>query len=334
LDEAHNIKNKEALKTKAVKFVSKNAKYRWALTGTPLQNNIKEFLSLYEFLFPEKKLNENITPEETKDLIKPIMLRRLKKDVLKDLPEKLPPIVEKLNLSPKQISEYQYVLGIEQERIQNIIEKHKKEKNFKFILKQNIIHSIQKLRQICNFPSNSIESPKAERLKEIISELIENDEKIVIFTNFYNYGVERIFKYLTKYISPSKIVQFHGKMNSKEKKNAVKRFQEENVNIFIGTIGAAGEGLTLTQSNYAVFFDMHWNPAKMWQAEDRIHRIGQKNKVIIHTLITKDTIEEKILYKVEEKKKLINQVVDGVKYKHEDIEIEDLLELIGLGEKR
>ncbi len=333
LDEAHNIKNKDALKTKAVKFVSKNAKYRWALTGTPLQNNIKEFISLYEFLFPNKDLKENLTPEEAQSLIKPIMLRRLKKDVLKDLPEKLPPVIEKLALSPQQQMEYDHILGIEQERIQNLIEKHKKEKNFKFILKQNIIHSIQKLRQICNFPSKSIESPKAQRLKEIALELVENDEKLIIFTNFYNYGIERIFNYLSKYISPSKIVQFHGKMNHKEKKKSVKKFKEE-ANIFIGTIGAAGEGLTLTESSYAVFFDMHWNPAKMWQAEDRIHRIGQKNKVVIHSLITQNTIEEKILQKIEEKKKLINEVVDGVKYKHEELEIEDLLEFLGLGENK
>ena len=333
LDEAHNIKNKDALKTKAVKFVSKNAKYRWALTGTPLQNNIKEFISLYEFLFPNKDVKENLSAEEAQSLIKPIMLRRLKKDVLKDLPEKLPPVIEKLALSPQQQVEYEHILGIEQERIHNLIEKHKKEKNFRFILKQNIIHSIQKLRQICNFPSKSIESPKVQRLKEIALELIENNEKLIIFTNFYNYGVERIFNYLSKYISPTKIVQFHGKMNHKEKKKAVRKFKEE-ANIFIGTIGSAGEGLTLTQSSYAVFFDMHWNPAKMWQAEDRIHRIGQKNKVVIHSLITQNTIEEKILQKVEEKKKLINEVVDGVKYKHEEMEIEDLLEFLGLGEKK
>jgi len=332
LDEAHNIKNASTIKSKAVKFISQNAKYRWALSGTPLQNKIEELLSLLEFLFPDREFDKNLSPEEVRKLIEPIMLRRLKKDVLKELPDKLPPIIEKLDLSAKQRQEYDYILGLEQERITNLIEKHKKEKNFKFILKQNIIHSIQKLRQVCNFPSDSIESPKAERLLEIVKEVLQNGEKIVIFTNFYRAGVEKIFKYLTKEIPESKIALFHGKMSFKEKKKAVKRFVEDkNCSIFIGTIGSAGEGLTLTVSSYAVFFDMHWNPAKMWQAEDRIHRIGQKNKVVIHSLITRDTIEEKILQKLEEKRKLIETVVDGVKHiQEEEISIKDLMELIGI----
>jgi len=331
LDEAHNIKNKDTLKTKAVKFISKNAEYRWALTGTPVQNNLKEIVSLYRFLFPYKEITENITPEEASKLIKPVMLRRLKKDVLKDLPEKLPPVIEKLQLSPLQRQEYEYILGIEQERINNLIEKHRKDKKFKFILKQNLIHSIQKLRQVCNFPSGSGESPKVQRLKEIVLELVENKEKVVIFTNFYKYGIERIASYLSKELGEDTISLFHGKMNLKEKKKAVKKFKEDkNCFIFIGTIGAAGEGLTLTESSYTIFFDMHWNPAKMWQAEDRVHRIGQKNKVIIHSLIMEDTIEENILRKIEEKKRLIDTVINGVKYKEEDISVESLLEIIGL----
>ncbi len=332
LDEAHNIKNPDAIKTKAVKQISKFAKYRWALSGTPLQNNLEELVSLLEFLFPDRQFNKNLTPEEARKLIEPIMLRRLKKDVLKDLPQKLPAIIEKLQLSPKQRQEYDYVLGLEQERITNLIEKHKKSKQFKFILKKNIIHSIQKLRQICNFPSSSLNSPKMERLKEIVKEIVENDEKIIIFTNFYENGVRKIYENLSKEFSESKIAQFHGKMSFKEKKKEVKRFVEDkNCQIFIGTIGSAGEGLTLTVSNYAVFFDMHWNPAKMWQAEDRIHRIGQKNKVIIHNLIMENTIEEKILQKLEEKKKLIETVVDGVKHiKEEEVSLEDLMEFIGI----
>ncbi|RMA93210.1 DEAD/DEAH box helicase [Hydrogenothermus marinus] len=334
LDEAHNIKNPDALKTKAVLFVSRFSKYRWALTGTPIQNNLKEFLSLYKFLFPDKDLPKDLTEEEASALIKPIMLRRLKKDVLKDLPDKMPPIIEKLSLSPSQRQEYEHILGIEQEKISNLIDKHKDSKKFKFILKQNLIHSIQRLRQICNFPSSSLESPKMERLKEIVLELIENKEKVVIFTNFYKYGIERIAKSLSNEIGKDAIALFYGNMSQKERKKSIRKFKEdENCFVFLGTVGSAGEGLTLTEASYAIFFDMHWNPAKMWQAEDRIHRIGQKNKVIIHTLITKDTIEENILKKVEEKKKLINNVVDGVKHKitEEDISIDSLLEIIGLG---
>ena len=332
LDEAHNIKNPDTLKSKAVNFVSRNAKYRWALSGTPIQNNLFELLSLLQFLKPEEDIPNNLTEEQAKTLLEGIMLRRLKQDVLKNLPEKYPMRVEKLELSPLQRLEYEEILGIEQERIANLLEKHKKSKKFKFIVKQNIIQSIQKLRQVCNFPSSSPNSPKMERLKEIVREIRQNNEKIVIFTNFYNKGVQKIYQSLIGEFSSENIALFHGKMRAKDRKVSIKKFKEdENCFIFIGTIGAAGEGLTLTESSYVLFFDMHWNPAKMWQAEDRVHRIGQKKDVIIHALIMKDTIEEKIYQKIKEKEQLINQVVDGVKKETiEEASIEDLLEFIGL----
>ncbi len=332
LDEAHNIKNPDAKKTKAVKFISKFAKYRWALSGTPLQNNLKELLSLYAFLFPDKEIKQSISPEEAKELIKPIMLRRLKKDVLSQLPEKLPPEIEKLELTPIQKHEYEYILGKETERLNSLVDRYKNEKNFNFIMKQNLISAIQKLRQVCNFPSKSIESPKMDRLREIILELIKNDEKVVVFTNFVKEGLEKIVKNLKMYINPEYIVVYHGKMSLEEKKKAVKAFQENPKKyIFIGTITSAGEGLTLTEASYAVFFDLHWNPAKIWQAEDRIHRIGQTKKVNIYNLIMKNTIEEKILQKLEEKKKLIENVIDDIDNKEDEIlSLNDLANLLDL----
>ena len=332
LDEAHNIKNPEAKKTKAVKFISRYAKYRWALSGTPLQNNLKELLSLYSFLFPDKEIKGNISPEEAKELIKPIMLRRLKKDVLIQLPEKLPPEIERLELTPVQKKEYQQVLQKETNRLISLAKKYKSEKNFNFIMKQNIISAIQKLRQICNFPSKSIESPKMDRLREIVLELIRNDEKVVIFTNFIKEGLEKIVKNLNMYIDPKYIVVYHGKMSHEEKKKAVKEFQENPKKyIFIGTITSAGEGLTLTEASYAVFFDLHWNPAKIWQAEDRIHRIGQTKKVNIYNLIMKNTIEEKILQKLEEKRILIENVIDDMDNKEDEIlSLNDLANFLDL----
>ncbi len=332
LDEAHNIKNPDTLKSKAVKFVARKAKIRWALSGTPLQNNLKELLSLYEFLNPQFVKKKNITEEEARELIKPVMLRRLKKDVLKDLPEKLPPEIEKFELSQLQKAEYEYILGKEQERLENIYNKFKGEKNFKFVMRQNLIQSIQKLRQVCNFPTKAIESPKMERLREIILELIEEKEKIIVFTNFVQAGIEKIKKNLSFYINPDYIVVYHGGLSPQEKKEAVEKFRKDpHKYVFIGTIGAAGEGLTLVEASYAVFFDLHWNPAKIWQAEDRIHRIGQKNKVNIYNFVMKNTIEEKILHKLEEKKRMIENVIDGIEKKDEDIiTIDDLLDIVGL----
>ncbi len=332
LDEAHNIKNPDALKTKAVKFISKKSKIRWALSGTPLQNNLKELLSLYEFLNPQFKVEKKISEEEARELIKPVMLRRLKKDVLKDLPEKLPPEIEKFDLSPLQQAEYDYVLGRETERLQEIYNRFKGEKNFRFIMKQNLIQSIQKLRQICNFPTKGIDSPKMERLREMVVELIKDGEKIVVFTNFVKAGVDKIVKNLSFYINPDYIVTYHGSMRPEEKIEAVKQFRNNSKKyVFIGTLGSAGEGLTLVESSYAVFFDLHWNPAKIWQAEDRIHRIGQENKVNIYSFVMKNTIEEKIVQKLEEKRKMIDNVIDGIQNKETElISIEDLIDFVGL----
>jgi len=332
LDEAHNIKNPDAKKSKAVRFISRFAKYRWALSGTPLQNNLKELLSIYSFLFPDREIKGSISPDEAKELIKPVMLRRLKRDVLSQLPEKLPPEVEKLELTPIQKNEYEYILGKETERLNSLVDRYKDQKNFNFIMKQNIISAIQKLRQICNFPSKSIESPKMYRLREIILELIKNEEKVVVFTNFVKEGLEKIVKNLKMYINPEYIVVYHGKMSHEEKRKAVENFQNNPKKyIFIGTITSAGEGLTLTQASYAVFFDLHWNPAKIWQAEDRIHRIGQTKRVNIYNLVMKGTIEEKILQKLEEKKKLIENVIDDIDNKEDEIlSLNDLANLLDL----
>ncbi len=320
LDEAHNIKNPDAKKTKAVRFISRYAKYRWALSGTPLQNNIKELISLYSFLFPDREIKNNLSAEEAKELIRPIMLRRLKKDVLIQLPEKMPPEIEKLELTPIQKKEYKEILERETERLLSIAKRYRSEKNFSFIMKQNILSSIQKLRQICNFPSKSIESPKMDRLREMILELIKNNEKVVVFTNFVKEGLEKIVKNLNMYINPEYIVVYHGKMSYEEKKKAVRNFKEDPKKyIFIGTLSSAGEGLTLTEASYAVFFDLHWNPAKIWQAEDRIHRIGQTKRVNIYNLIMKNTIEEKILQKLEEKRILIENVIDDRDNKEDEI---------------
>ena len=328
LDEAHNIKNKNTFKAKAVKNISKNVKYRWALSGTPLQNNLQEILSLLEFLMPNQKF-ENFESGEIKEILKPIMLRRLKKDVLTELPEKLPPEIEKFELNPIQKQYYESYLNHEKTRLSNLYKRIKYEKNFNYMMKQNVIFSLQKLRQICNFPPESIHSPKADRLKEIVLELSEQKEKIVIFTNFVNEGVDKIVKNLKTILKPHQIVSYHGSLKLEEKSNAVKKFiYDENCLVFVGTINAAGEGLTLTSSSYVIFFDLHWNPAKIWQAEDRVHRIGQKNKVNIYTFITKNTVEEKIFKKLEEKRVMINNIIDDVSSEIDSVSLSDLLEFL------
>ncbi|MCX7760669.1 MAG: DEAD/DEAH box helicase [Hydrogenothermaceae bacterium] len=331
LDEAHNIKNRETSKSRAVKFFAKKAKFRWALSGTPLQNNLRELISLYEFLKPDEKLPEKITQEEARDLIKPIMLRRLKKEILTQLPEKLPPEIERFNLSPLQREYYEKFLHSEQRRLSTIFERYKNERNFVFMMKQNIIFSIQKLRQICNFAPESIHSPKADRMIEIVKEIIDNKDKVVIFSNFITEGIDKIVKSLRSFLNPNNIAVYHGSLNKIERDKAVKSFMEnDECKVFVGTITAAGEGLTLTAGSYVIFFDLHWNPAKMWQAEDRVHRIGQNSKVNIYKFVTNDTIEDHILQRLKQKEMMIDSVIDSDINEIESITLDELLDFMGL----
>jgi SNF2 family DNA or RNA helicase len=263
------------------------------------------------------------------------MLRRLKKDVLKELPEKLPPEIEKFELSPIQKEYYEKYLNYEKNRLLDIYARFRYEKNFPLMFKQNIIFSLQKLRQICNFPPDSHHSSKANRLKEIVKELTEQKEKVVIFSNFIHEGIDKIYKNLIEILPKKSIEVFHGSLSQKEKEIAVKRFMEDDeCYVFLGSINAAGEGLTLTKSSYLIFFDLHWNPAKVWQAEDRIHRIGQTKAVNIYNFITKNTVEEKILQKLEEKRKMINSLIDENISGIESVSLEELIDLIGLANQK
>ncbi|MEJ5172545.1 MAG: DEAD/DEAH box helicase [Hydrogenothermaceae bacterium] len=331
LDEAHNIKNKDTSKARAVKIFSKKAKYRWALSGTPLQNNLREIISLYEFLKPDEKIPEKITQEEVRDLIKPIMLRRLKKEILTQLPEKLPPEIERFNLSPIQREYYEKFLHSEQKRLSTIFERYKNERNFLFMMKQNIIFSLQKLRQICNFPPESIHSPKADRMVDLVKEIIENQDKVVIFSNFINEGIDKIVKNLRSFLNHNSIAVYHGGLSKVERDKAVKSFMEDDeCKVFVGTITAAGEGLTLTAGSYVIFFDLHWNPAKMWQAEDRVHRIGQNSKVNIYKFIMNDTVEDRILQRLKQKEMMIDSVIDSEINEIESVTLDELLDFVGL----
>lgn len=331
LDEAHNIKNRETSKSRAVKFFAKKAKFRWALSGTPLQNNLRELISLYEFLKPDEKLPEKITQEEARDLIKPIMLRRLKKEILTQLPEKLPPEIERFNLSPLQREYYEKFLHSEQKRLSTIFERYKNERNFLFMMKQNIIFSLQKLRQICNFPPESIHSPKADRMVDLVKEIIENQDKVVIFSNFINEGIDKIVKNLRSFLNHNSIAVYHGGLSKVERDKAVKSFMEDDeCKVFVGTITAAGEGLTLTAGSYVIFFDLHWNPAKMWQAEDRVHRIGQNSKVNIYKFIMNDTVEDRILQRLKQKEMMIDSVIDSEINEIESVTLDELLDFVGL----
>ncbi|GAA0180333.1 DEAD/DEAH box helicase [Clostridium sediminicola] len=317
LDEAQFIKNPHSQNAKAMKEI--NARHRFALSGTPIENSLMELWSIFDFIMPgylydekvfsvryHKKLKES--PEvlaELNKLIKPFILRRRKKEVLKELPEKIEKTLM-VNLDDEQKKVY----GIYANHAVELIEKKVKGDEFKNS-KIEILSYITKLRQLCLDPSVVMKdysggSGKIQALIELINKSIEQGHKILIFSQFTSV-LKNINKRFTKEgISYSYL---DGSVPSSKRMKMVKNFNEGENSVFLISLKAGGTGLNLTSADIVVHFDPWWNPAVEDQATDRAHRIGQKNVVEVIKIIAKGTIEEKIIALQEEKKKLISELM-------------------------
>lgn len=311
IDEAQNIKNKSSQSTKTVKCI--NAKCRIALTGTPIENNLTELWSIFDFIMPkflyseqrfkEKFINtgeKNI--EDLKILIKPFILRRLKKDVLDELPDK----IEKKYLVEMPIAQKQ----VYKSYMKDVKSKMKLNKEDKI----TIFSYLMKLRQLCLDPSLIIEeykggSGKIKTTIDIVKNGIECNKKILIFSQFTS-----VLKKIEEEICKENIEYLYldGRVKAKERVNLVNEFNEKtNIKVFLISLKAGGTGLNLTSASLVIHFDPWWNPAIEDQATDRAHRMGQRNIVEVVKLISQDTIEEKIVKLQEDKKELINNVMNG-----------------------
>ena len=312
LDEAQNIKNPLAQNTISVKNV--NAGNKFVLTGTPMENNLVELWSIFDFIMPgylgsihnfkRRFVNKNDSVIELQKYIKPFMLRRLKKDVIKELPQK----IEK---------NYYVELTKEQKKLYvSYVEKIKEEmesEDFKDD-KITIFSYLTKLRQLCLDPSVIFDNyhDKNSKLEELISILydyIENNHKILVFSQFTS-----VLKNISKRLAKEKINHMYldGSIAASKRLEMVKEFNEnKDISVFLISLKAGGTGLNLTSADIVIHFDPWWNPAVEEQATDRAHRIGQKNVVQVIKLISEGTIEDKIINMQEEKKKLINEVLDN-----------------------
>ena len=312
IDEAQNIKNPLASATDAVKAIDANNKF--ALTGTPIENNLLELWSIFDFIMPGylyslTKFNAVFIRDENKidnlkAMIKPFILRRTKKEVIKELP-------------PKIEKEYFVEMGKSQKNAYGIYVENVKEKlNDKKEIKNKItvFSYLTKLRQLCLDPSLVIEDYKGKSAKidtclEILKEQINEDNKILIFSQFTS-----VLNSLGEKLSKNKISYYYldGSTKSMDRINLVNDFNNnEDVKVFLISLKAGGTGLNLTSANTVIHFDPWWNPSVENQASDRAHRIGQKNVVEVIKLITKGTIEEKILELQQKKKELIDNMIDG-----------------------
>lgn len=313
IDEAQNIKNKKSKVSDLVKSIKANCKL--ALTGTPIENNLLELWSIFDFIMPRYLYNEerfkgkflsgdDESLKELKELISPFILRRLKEDVLDELPDK----IEKEYLIPMTFSQKQ-IYNSYMKEVKKKIKENKKIKDNKIV----ILSYLTKLRQLCLDPSLLIddfkeESAKIKAVKEIIKETIDSNKKIIIFSQFTS-----VLKKIGNKLEEDDInyLYLDGSIKAKERINLVDEFNNRDKNIFLISLKAGGVGLNLTSASVVVHFDPWWNPAVQDQATDRAHRIGQKNIVEVIKLISKDTIEEKIIKLQEEKKELISKIIDG-----------------------
>ncbi len=320
LDEAQNIKNPKSLNAQSVKSIKAGSYF--ALTGTPIENSIAELWSIFDFIMPGYLLNnrkfsqkyevpiikngDKKALEELNKHTKPFILRRLKKDVIKELPPKIEHNMV-VDMTEDQKKVYAAYLQQAKEEVNNEIRDKGINKS-----KIKILSIITRLRQICCDPSTFIENyesdnGKMEALKDIVQNNVNDGHKILLFSQFTSVlkNIGDMFKN-----ENIKYMYLDGSVKAEHRGEMVKEFNEGEIPIFLISLKAGGTGLNLTSADIVIHYDPWWNPAVENQASDRAHRIGQKKTVEVIRLIAKGTIEEKI-YKIQEKKKeIINNVIE------------------------
>lgn len=342
LDEAQGIKNPGTKQTKAIKEIP--AKMRIAMTGTPIENKLGDLWSLFDFM------NQGLlgTPKEFKaftkglkdspdgysrlrKMIQPFLLRRMKTDpkIISDLPEKLE-INAYTSLTKKQEVLYKKLLKDIEEKLQTTegIDR-----------KGLVLASIMKFKQICNHPDQYLgatefkptNSGKFLQLKEICDTIYQKRERVLVFTQFREM-TEPIADYLSTIFEREGLV-LHGGTPVKKRQEMVEKFNgEDYVPFMVLSLKAGGVGLNLTAANHAIHFDRWWNPAVENQATDRIFRIGQKKKVMVHKFVTSGTIEDKINQMIEDKVKLSGEILSGAGEKWiTEYNNDELMQLFSLG---
>lgn len=337
LDEAQHIKNSNSLNAKSVKAIK--AENYFALTGTPMENTVMELWSIFDFLMPgyllsnkkfiekyEKPIFREQNLEKLSELnkhIRPFILRRLKKDVLKELPEKIEQkLLVEMTIEQKKVY-LAYIKSLKEELEEEINYKGFNRSHFK------ILTALTRLRQICCDPGLFIEgytggSGKVDSFEELVDDAILGGHRILVFSQFTSM-LDKIKIRLEKkmighmYLNGSTPMEARGQM--------VKEFNSGYGDVFLISLKAGGSGLNLTGADMVIHFDPWWNPAVEDQATDRAYRIGQENTVQVIKLITKGTIEEKIFKLQGRKKEMIDMIIQEGETLISKLSEEEILEL-------
>jgi HJR/Mrr/RecB family endonuclease len=314
------------------------------LTGTPIENKVEDVISIFAFVRPKLFSRDYHPPHEVKQRMEPHFLRRLKKDVLKDLPEKIRQ-EEWLELDGDQRAAYDRALATGQRQLTD-----KVRTETEFQVRRHIFALLQELKQICNFAPNKATSAKTEALLDYIQTISENNEKVLVFSQYRQYGIDKLEQFLRD--RAINFVTYKGGMSDIERNQVVHSFRTDpKITVFLGAVRSAGFGITLTEASYVIHFDHWWNPAVMWNAEDRVHRPGQegvkklkrdeltgelivedKTCVNVYSLWMKDTVEQRIKEKLVQKGLLIESVIDSLAIDgiEEMISTQEWLEMLGV----
>ena len=343
IDEAQNIKNPTTKQTRAIKEI--NAFNKIALTGTPIENRLTDYWSIFDFVNhgylstledfktryvrPIEKLGDEQNLNNLKTIAKPFVLRRLKtdEDIKKELPEKFVNDIY-CSLTNKQIKLYNNLLnGI----FENIESKKGIER------KGTILKLITALKQTCNHPGQYLrsdkkkitESGKMELLTNLLDNILDMDEKVLIFTQYVKMG--EIIQELISEKLKTEVLFLHGTQSRKEKTRIIDSFQEiPNYKILVATLKTGGTGLNLTAAQNVIHYDLWWNPAVENQATDRVHRIGQENDVMVYRFITKGTLEESIDEMIKNKIDLAEKTISTDETFITELSNEELKEILRL----
>ncbi|HVR87794.1 MAG TPA: DEAD/DEAH box helicase [Planctomycetota bacterium] len=322
LDEAQYIKTSSTLYAQAAKRLS--AKTRLALTGTPIENRLDELWSIFQFVLPgllgsqqsfrERfeipiiRNNDFLAKEKLKKLIAPFKLRRVKSEVLQDLPPKVED-VRMCELSAHQAALYRALVERDGERLADALRDQGKKIDY-----ISVFAALSKLKRICDHPALVVKGPrtmdlhsgKFEVFKELIQEALDSGQKVVVFTQYLE-----MMNIIEDYLRHLRVDFAEIRGDSRERADAIKRFNEnEQCKVFVCSLMAGGVGIDLTSASVVIHYDRWWNAAREDQATDRVHRWGQTRGVQVFKLLTRGTLEEKIDKMIAAKGDLMNSIVD------------------------
>ncbi|MDB6052827.1 MAG: ywqA, partial [Verrucomicrobiales bacterium] len=317
LDEAQHIKNRQTQNAAAVKLLRSD--HRFVLTGTPIENSVLDLWSIFDFLMPgylgnakdfKERYEIPITREKNQDAqsrlsrrLKPFVLRRLKRDVAKDLPEKIEQ-VSFCELTDEQSKVYQEMLNATRTEVLNAVGKDGVQKS-----RMLVLSALLRLRQICcdlrllklpDLKPDAV-SAKLDLFSELLQQAIDGDHRVLVFSQFVS-----MLHLIREKLTAENIQFCYLDGSTTDRRAEVEKFQSTPaITVFLISLKAGGVGLNLTGADTVIHFDPWWNPAVEDQATDRAHRIGQNRVVTSYKLITRGTVEEKILLLQQKKREII-----------------------------